>query len=127
MRDRFDVSLDLCPVPWTDLRGAARGERSAAVRERVVRARHRQATRQGCLNAQLDGRRLQHVAEPADKKAEAMLEQGVAQLRLSARAVTRVLRVARTVADLEDQSSAVTQRHVAEALQYRVSDRMAIA
>ena len=124
LRDRFDLSLEIPAVPWSDLRADRAGEPSAAVRARVLDARTRQLARQGCLNARLEGRALRVACAVDDHDAEGLLATGVARLRLSARAVMRVLRVARTVADLEG-SAALTASHVAEALQFRVSDQAA--
>jgi magnesium chelatase family protein len=84
----------------------------------------RQLARQGCLNARLEGRALRTACALDTHDVEALLATGVSRLRLSARAVMRVLRVARTVADL-DGSPALTATHVAEALQFRVSDQAA--
>ena len=89
-----------------------------AVKARVVAARGRQIARQGVLNAQLEGRALRDtcgIPESADR----LLGQAVARLGLSARAVTRVLRVARTIADVEGVRD-IGDGHVAEALQFRV-------
>ena len=119
LRDRFDLSLDLPPVPWGDLRRAGPGEASAAVRERVLAARHRQIQRQGVLNARLEGRPLRETCAPADRQAEGLLASGVDRLQLSARAVGRVLRVARTIADLAG-SDRIESGHLAEALQFRL-------
>jgi magnesium chelatase family protein len=118
LRDRFDLSLELPAVPWQDLRSGPPGESSADVRARVEAARARQMARQGGLNARLDGRALRQ-ASVLDPRAEALIGDGVARLGLSARAVMRILRVARTIADLEG-AGALTATHVAEALQYRL-------
>jgi magnesium chelatase family protein len=124
LRDRFDLSLELPAVPWSDLRTDHAGESSATVRARVRNARTRQLARQGCLNARLEGRALRTACALDTHDVEALLATGVTRLRLSARAVMRVLRVARTVADL-DGSPVLTATHVAEALQFRVSDQAA--
>jgi magnesium chelatase family protein len=121
LRDRFDLGLELPAVPWADLQSRTPGESTRDVRDRVVAARERQSSRQGCLNGRLDGRALQRFARPADRAAETLLGRAVSRHRLSVRGVTRVLRVARTIADL-DGSSEVTARHVAEALQFRLPD-----
>jgi len=122
LRDRFDLGLELPAVTWSDLRGAATGESTAVVRTRVIEARARQLDRQDCLNGRLEGRALQEHCALADSKAETLLGKGVARLKLSARAVTRVHRVARTLADLEGVFRP-GRSHVAEALQFRLPDR----
>jgi magnesium chelatase family protein len=88
------------------------------VRARVIGARARQTERQGVLNAQLDGRSLRRTCR-IDDAGEVLLGRAVTRLGLSARAVTRVLRVARTVADLEGTAD-ISNGHVAQALQFRV-------
>jgi magnesium chelatase family protein len=118
LRDRFDLAVEVQAVPWRELRGASAGEASAATKARVVAARRRQLDRQSTLNAQLDGRALRKVCQISDK-SDALLSRAVAQIGLSARAITRVLRVARTVADLENAPE-LSDRHLAEALQFRL-------
>ncbi len=120
LRDRFDLTVDVQPVPWSDLQAAA-AESTAAVRARVVAARSRQLARQGGLNAQLEGGRLRQVCRPNDATGEALLARAVRRLGLSARAVTRVLRVARTIADLAG-ARRIDAGHLAEALQLRARD-----
>jgi magnesium chelatase family protein len=117
--DRFDLAIDLPAVPWTDLRSGVPAESSAMVRARVLEARARQRARQGCVNARLDGRALRAACPFAGADAETLLASGVARLHLSARAVMRVLRVARTIADLEG-AEAITAAQIGEALQYRL-------
>ncbi len=121
LHDRFDLSVELQPVPWRDLRQAGDGEPTSDVRGRVERARTAQVDRQGCLNATLEGRSLQRICRLADKAAESLLSRGVSRLGLSVRGVARVLRVARTVADLEGNGG-LEGRHVAEALHFRLPD-----
>jgi magnesium chelatase family protein len=118
MRDRFDLTVEVQAVPWSDLRADAPAESSADVRARVLAARNRQRQRQRGLNAHLEGRTLRVVCRRADNRAERVLEMGVDRLGLSARAVTRVLRVARTIADLNDEA-AIDGAHLTEALQFR--------
>jgi magnesium chelatase family protein len=124
LRDRFDLAVEMGPVPWRDLTTTAASEASAEVRRRVSVARARQIERQGTLNAKLEGRSLQKFCRPADKIGEELLARGVSRLGLSVRAITRVLRVARTVADLEG-TNVVTSAHVAEALHFRLPGPMA--
>jgi magnesium chelatase family protein len=121
MRDRFDLGVDLPAVPWSEVRHSAPREPTAEVRARVVAARRRQLERQGCANADLQGAQLQRICAVDDSGAETLLERGVRRLGLSVRSTTRVLRVARTVADLEG-TSRLDARHLAEALQFRLSD-----
>ncbi len=122
MRDRFDLGVHVRAVPWHDLRDRSPGESSDAVRARVIAARTRQLVRQGSLNGHLEGRRLREHCEPADDAAARVLAAGAERLRLSVRALTRVARVARTVADLEGRPR-VEARHLAEALHFRSTDR----
>lgn len=119
--DRFDLAIDVPPVTWGELQGVAASESSAAVRARVVAARNRQLRRQGRLNARLDGRAREQHCRWADSQAEALLGRAVSRFRLSARAAARVLRVSRTIADLEGASD-LASAHVAEALQFRLQD-----
>ncbi len=116
--DRIDVQVEVPAVPPEVLaQGAAAGESSSAVARRVAHARAWALERQQCLNAQLEGAALEaHVeAEPA---ALAFLQSAMSRLGWSARSFHRVLRVARSVADL-DGSTRVSSLHVAEAIQYR--------
>jgi magnesium chelatase family protein len=116
LRDRIDLAVDVAAVPFDTLT-AAPGEASAAVRARVIAARDRQHTRSPTLNARLPASRLTHDAA-LDAAGTRTLRQATTRLGLSARAVHRLLRVARTVADL-DGAEAVRADHVAEAAQYR--------
>lgn len=124
LRDRFDLALDLPAVPWHDIRQRQSAEGSAEVRVRVASARRRQLERQGCTNSRLQGKALQDASQFGDLQAESLLGHGVARLRLSARAATRVLRVARTIADLGEQER-IRSRDIAEALQFRLPDEAA--
>jgi magnesium chelatase family protein len=121
LHDRLDLTVALPAVPWSELAQATEGESSAEVRGRVSRARDIQIARQGAPNALIDGRTLRRVCTTSHVDANALLARSVARLGLSVRGVTRVLRVARTIADLEG-ASAIERRHVAEALHFRQAD-----
>ena len=124
LMDRFDLRVDVPPVSFTDLDLPATGESSAQVAARVAEARDRQARRfaahpQVRANADIEGRLLDEVANP-DAEGRALLARAAERFGLSARAYHRVLRVARTIADL-DGSDTVLKPHVAEAVGYRLS------
>lgn len=119
--DRIDIHLDVPRVDYEQLAERRSGEPSAAVRERVIAARTRQAARFGNdgvrTNADLEPRQIQtHVR--LDAPGEELMRAAVRQLQLSARAYHRVLKLARTIADLASAEQ-VAAEHVAEALQYR--------
>jgi magnesium chelatase family protein len=115
--DRIDVHIDVPALPEQDLLGDADGEPSAVVRGRVVAAREAQLRRQGCPNATLCGAAAEEATR-VDPEGRKHLRDAVARMRLSARAHHRVLRVARTIADLEGAAQ-VAGAHVSEALSYR--------
>ena len=120
LADRIDLHVPVPPVSLVRLAARDAAERSASIRERVEAARHRQRQRYGTdvgCNARAPGRWLDAHAG-LEAAARELLRQAAEQLHLSARAFHRLLRVARTIADLEG-SSAVASAHVAEALGYR--------
>lgn len=123
--DRIDLHVDVPAVPPPLLAAGGGGASSAEVRERVARARARQAERAGPrvagCNARLRGAALRRICQ-LDAAAQKLLGDAVVRLGLSARAHDKVLRVARTIADLEG-AGAVGAVHVAEAIQYRALDR----
>jgi magnesium chelatase family protein len=119
--DRVDLHVDVPALPYRELAQAEPGEPSGAVRDRVIAARERQHARAPRCNARLTSTELRRVAA-LDGAGHALLERAAARLGLSARAITRVRRVARTIADLAG-SPAIASAHLAEALLYRVLDQ----
>jgi magnesium chelatase family protein len=117
LRDRIDLTVAVGAVPVQDIQADRLAEASDAIRARVVAARDRQLARNGMLNGRLHGRALRHRASLAED-ARPVVTNAMARLSLSARAYDRVLRVARTIADLEGAGPTSAQ-HVAEALQFR--------
>ena len=117
LRDRIDLQVEVPAVAPHTLASAPDGEPSAQIAERVARARELAWSRQGCTNAQLTGALIDtHCA--LDDAAGRFLQAAAARLGWSARSYHRVLRMARTAADLSD-SSAIQVSHLAEAIQYR--------
>ena len=124
--DRIDIQVEITPVPFNDISQAAPGESGAAIRERVIKAREVQAVRfkpfNGIhCNAQMTERMIHQFAEP-DADGVQLLRTAMEKLSLSARAYNRILKVARTIADLAG-SEKVTPEHFAEAISYRNLDR----
>jgi magnesium chelatase family protein len=123
LMDRFDLRVDVPPVSWRDLDLPASGDSSATVAARVAAARARQTRRFAGspaqrVNADLDGAQLEQLAAP-DPEGRDLLVRVAERFGLSARGYHRVLRVARTIADL-DGSEPVRLPHVAEAVSYRL-------
>ena len=124
--DRIDLHCELAAVPFSDLSKMAPGEPSAVIRERVIKARQIQEARfkdvKGVhCNAQMTERMLHQFAEP-DAASMDMLRMAMERLKLSARAYSRILKVARTIADI-DNSENIQSQHIAEAIGYRNLDR----
>ena len=126
LMDRFDLHIEVPVVPFADLTKMAPGEPSSAIRERVIKARQIQEDRfknyKGVYcNAQMTERMIHQFAEP-DEASLNMLRLAMEKLSLSARAYSRILKVSRTIADLEG-SERVQSHHIAEANGYRNLDR----
>ena len=124
--DRIDIQIEIQPVAFDDMSSRTPGESSASIRQRVVAARQIQQERFAgekavYCNAQMNSRLLNRYALP-DKQGLARLRDAIERLKMSARAYDRILRVARTIADLEGSPS-VLQHHIAEAISYRSLDR----
>ena len=124
--DRIDIQCEIAAIPFKDLSQTQPGEPSAAIRERVIAARQIQAQRYAHIkgihcNAQMTERMLHEYAEP-DAASLEMLRMAMERLKLSARAYSRILKVARTIADLAG-SEKVESMHIAEAIGYRSLDR----
>ena len=132
--DRIDIQVEVESVPFDDMARAPKGESSAVIRERVVRARKIQEERYSSLpvgegggrgrihcNAQMNTAMLQKYAALDDASLH-RLRDAMRRLNLSARAYDRILKVARTIADLE-ASETIQSHHIAEAIGYRNLDR----
>ncbi len=121
--DRFDLSLEIpLPPPGILSQGSQGEESSATVRQRVLAARERQMLRQNKLNAHLENREMKNCCRLRREDA-VWLEQTLTQLGLSIRAWQRLLKVARTIADLAEVEE-IERCHLQEALSYRAIDRM---
>ena len=129
---RIDIHCEIQAVPFAQLSQMEPGESSEKIRERVIAARKIQEERFSSLpkqgatgrvhcNAQMTEKMLQEFAEP-DAQCLDMLRMAMERLKLSARAYSRILKVARTIADL-DGSEAIQSQHIAEAIGYRNLDR----
>ena len=120
--DRIDMHVEVPPVPVKELLSRPAGESSAVIRERVQAARVLQEKRFGkqvkiYCNAQMGSKELRHFC-PLDAPSSKLLHGAISRLGLSARAYTRIVKIARTIADLEGVTS-LGESHVAEAIQYR--------
>ena len=120
--DRIDIQIEVPDVPSGELTRAGCGEGSNVIRARVQKARERMTERQGNENARLAPREIdRHCA--LDEKGELLLKQAISRLGLSVRGYHRVLKVARTIADLAGAEH-LASVHVAEAIQFRRFDRV---
>jgi magnesium chelatase family protein len=123
--DRIDIHIEVVPVPFEELSKKTQTETSAEIRERVVKCREIQHRRFAELsifcNAQMDAKQLRQYCVLNDD-CQALLKTAMEKLGLSARAYDRIIKVARTIADLA-QSENIETEHLAEAIQYRSLDR----
>ncbi len=117
--DRIDLFVDVPRLTREELRGENRAEGSAEIRDRVMAAREAQTARQGVSNSALAGRRLRGICA-LGPESEALLSRAIDRMGLSGRAHDRVIRVARTIADLAGEEDIATE-HLAESLNYRRS------
>jgi len=124
--DRIDIHVEVNPVPFDKLSEKRRGESSKIIRERVIKARNIQAERfknfqKIHYNAQMNSKEIRKFCL-LDEASLKLLKSAMEKLNLSARAYDRILKVARTIADLENKKN-IQSYHVAEAIQYRSLDR----
>ncbi|HSU50328.1 MAG TPA: YifB family Mg chelatase-like AAA ATPase [Segetibacter sp.] len=124
--DRIDLHVEVTPVSFTELSNTNKGEDSAMIRERVIKAREIQAERYKetpgtYANAQMSSKQLREVCV-INQAGEGLLKKAMERLNLSARAYDRILKVSRTIADLSG-SKDIKVEHLAEAIQYRSLDR----
>lgn len=124
--DRIDIQIEIVPVPFEKMAERHHAESSASIRERVIKAREIQAQRFAnhpgiYCNAQMEAGLLHLYAQPNEAGLK-LLRTAMTRLNLSARAYGRILKVARTIADL-DNSEHITSIHLAEAISYRNLDR----
>ncbi|MBU1167241.1 YifB family Mg chelatase-like AAA ATPase [Patescibacteria group bacterium] len=123
--DRIDLQIEVPKVKYEDLSGGTEAEPSSEVRKRVEKARQSQLDRYGqcqiMTNSEMDGRQIKKYCD-LDQDSQNMLKEATSNLGLSARSYFRVIKVARTIADLLGDQN-VTVDHIAEALQYRMKDK----
>lgn len=124
--DRIDIHIEVNPVPFEKLSDESKAENSKTIRERVMKARNIQTQRFEDLenihyNAQMNTKQIRKYCKLNESSLE-LLKNAMTRLNLSARAYDRILKVARTIADLENTEN-VEQHHIGEAIQYRSLDR----
>ncbi len=120
--DRIDMQIEVPAVPQQELmKQQTTSEKSSTIRQRVEKAHQLQLDRQGKSNNQLSVKEIEQFCT-IDSISENLLKQAISRLNLSARAYHRILKVARTIADLAG-SEKITNQHIAEAIQYRRLDR----
>ncbi|MCX8478272.1 MAG: ATP-binding protein, partial [Chitinophagales bacterium] len=125
LMDRIDLHVEVTPVPFKELESRQAGENSTTIRARVIKARQIQQNRfvgKGLYaNAQMSAAQLKEYVQ-LDEACASLLRQAMQRLSLSARAYDRILKVTRTIADLEGSENILPQ-HIAEAIQFRSLDR----
>lgn len=121
MLDRIDLQIEVPKLPKEALRSNTSGEASELIRERVIKARILQLQRCGKMNAALSNKEIDQYCQ-LDDASQTLLDNAMDKFRLSARAYHRILKVARTIADL-DQCETLTTTHIGEALNFRAMDR----
>ena len=124
--DRIDIHIEVTPVPFDKLSDDRKGENSVAIRKRVTAAREVQTKRFSELenvhyNAQMNTKQIREYCKLDDRSKE-LLKNAMERLNLSARAYDRILKVSRTICDLEGTDQ-VNGNHISEAIQYRSLDR----
>ena len=124
--DRIDLHIEVTPVPYEQLSDVRKGEPSSVIRERVQKARQYQISRfkgeNGVYtNAQMSPKQIEEHCV-IDDKGKLLMKNAMEKLKLSARSYARILKVSRTIADLEG-SEHIQNNHLAEAIQYRSLDR----
>jgi magnesium chelatase family protein len=119
--DRIDIQIEVPAAPQEDLMRQADGEPSSRIRQRVEKAYQKQLERQGKANSRLAVKEIDKYCVP-DLPGENLLKQAISRLNLSGRAYHRILKLARTIADLAE-SDYITSNHIGEAVQYRKLDR----
>ena len=126
--DRIDLHIEVPSVKYRALSDKEAGESSATIKERVNKARDRQKKRFGhngiFCNARMTEKQIKNFCQ-IDEESHKLIEMAIEKLGLSARAVNRILKVSRTIADLENKET-IESAHVAEAIQYRSLDRSLI-
>lgn len=115
--DRIDIQIEVPSLNQNELLTQANGESSAVIQQRVAQARNRQLERQGKSNTALSSNEIDEHCS-IDNAGASLLKQAIDRLNLSARAYHRILKVARTVADLADKPT-ISSQHIAESIQYR--------
>ncbi len=125
LMDRIDIHIDVPSVPFKDLTGVSQGESSSSIYHRILAAKNVQEKRfhrtRIHSNAMMNTRQIRKFCQ-IDERSNALLERAMEKLGLSARALSRILKISRTIADLAGAEN-IEQEHVAEAIQYRSLDR----